>query len=183
MRVAQLGRRRPAGPRPARQRHKARTPQGQNQRARTSRAGQARSGWLRRLACSRQLLLGLRRWRLGATDDSDCSPRWPLMIASRSASTSSRSAIVRRSMSMSQWLRGGLAFEADGSSPVAVTAVAPQTRHSHFAGTSASAANGTLNRGPSGSRKRPPGAGPGRCYGRSRSSWRQGECHVVRVRP
>ena len=50
----------------------------------------------------------------------------------------------RRSRSMSQWLRGGLAFLGADRPPVVVNAVAPHTRHSHVAGTSASAANGTV---------------------------------------
>ena len=56
--------------------------------------------------------------------------------------------MVRRSISMSQWLRGGLAFLGAGRSPAAVNAVAPQTRHSQLAGISASAANGTVKRWP-----------------------------------
>ena len=54
---------------------------------------------------------------------------------------------------MSQWLRGGFTFFGAGRSPVAVTAVAPQTRHSQFAGISASAANGTVDRWPFGQSK------------------------------
>ncbi len=77
----------------------------------------------------------------------------PLITASRSASTSSRSATVRRSISMSQWLRGGFTFLGAGRSPVAVIAVAPQTRHSQFTGISASAANGTVKRWPFGQSK------------------------------
>ena len=60
---------------------------------------------------------------------------------------------MRRSMSMSQWLRGGLAFLGDGDSPVAAMAIEPQTRHSHVAGSSASAANGTLKWCPFGQSK------------------------------
>ena len=51
---------------------------------------------------------------------------------------------MRRSMSMSQWLRGGLTFLGDGDSPVAAEAIAPQIRHSQVAGSSASAAKGTV---------------------------------------
>jgi hypothetical protein len=54
--------------------------------------------------------------------------------------------MLRRSISMSQWLRGGLAFLGVGVSPVAVTAVSPHMRHSQFTGMSASAENGTVNR-------------------------------------
>ena len=50
----------------------------------------------------------------------------------------------RRSRSMSQWLRGGFAFRGADRSLVAVKAMAPHTRHSQVAGTSASAANGTV---------------------------------------
>src|SRR5262249_47739159 len=71
-------------------------------------------------------------------------PRPPRTRASRSASTCSRSAMDLRSRSMSQWLRGGLTFFGVGRSAAEVKATAPQTRHSHVAGTSASAANGTL---------------------------------------
>ena len=48
---------------------------------------------------------------------------------------------------------GGLVFFCAGRSTAAVSAVAPQTRHSQFAGISASAANGTLNRWPFGQSK------------------------------
>ena len=81
------------------------------------------------------------------------APRRSLMISRRSASTASRSSTVRRSMSMSQWLRGGLAFFGAGDSPVAAIAIAPQTRHSHTGGSSASAAKGTLKWCPFGQSK------------------------------
>ena len=60
---------------------------------------------------------------------------------------------MRRSMSMSQWLRGGLTFFGDGDSPVLAVAMAPQTRHSHVGGSSASAAKGTLKWCPFGQSK------------------------------
>ena len=75
------------------------------------------------------------------------------MTASRSASTASRSSTVRRSISMSQWLRGGLTFLGDGLSPVAAIAMDPHTRHSHVGGSSASAANGTVKWCPFGQSK------------------------------
>ena len=79
--------------------------------------------------------------------------RRSLMTSRRSASTASRSSTVRRSISMSQWLRGGLTFFGDGDSPVAAIAIAPQTRHSHVGGSSASAAKGTLKWCPFGQSK------------------------------
>jgi dolichol-phosphate mannosyltransferase len=79
--------------------------------------------------------------------------RRSLMTSRRSASTASRSSTLRRSISMSQWLRGGLAFFGDGDSPVLAVAMAPQTRHSHMGGSSASAAKGTLKWCPFGQSK------------------------------
>jgi UPF0716 protein FxsA len=71
-------------------------------------------------------------------------PRLDRIAASRSARTASRSSMDRRSSSMSQCVRAGLAFFGAGSSPVTVIALAPHTRHSHVGGISASAANGTV---------------------------------------
>jgi hypothetical protein len=56
-------------------------------------------------------------------------------------------------MSMSQWLRGGFTFLGDGSWPLLAVAIAPQMRHSHMGGNSASAANGTLKWCPLGQSK------------------------------
>ena len=95
--------------------------------------GLDRGGWLRRSSALGRVTLP------GAS-----SPRWLRIRASRSARTSSRSAMDRRSRSMSQWLRGGLALRGADRSPVLVNAVTPHTRHSQVAGTSASAANGTV---------------------------------------
>jgi dolichol-phosphate mannosyltransferase len=79
--------------------------------------------------------------------------RRSLMTSRRSASTASRSSTLRRSISMSQWLRGGLAFFGAADSPVLAVAMAPQTRHSHRGGSSASAAKGTLKWCPFGQSK------------------------------
>lgn len=68
--------------------------------------------------------------------------------ASRSASTSSSSSRVRRSISMSQWVRVGLVFFSSGSSPSSRTASVPQNRHSQTEGISASTEKGTSNRCP-----------------------------------
>jgi hypothetical protein len=56
-------------------------------------------------------------------------------------------------MSMSQWLRGGLTFFGEVDCPVLAVAMAPQTRHSHMGGSSASAAKGTLKWCPFGQSK------------------------------
>jgi dolichol-phosphate mannosyltransferase len=79
--------------------------------------------------------------------------RRSLMTSRRSARTASRSSTLRRSISMSQWLRGGLAFFGSADSPVLAVAMAPQTRHSHMGGSSASAAKGTLKWCPFGQSK------------------------------
>jgi dolichol-phosphate mannosyltransferase len=79
--------------------------------------------------------------------------RRSLMTSRRSASTASRSSTLRRSISMSQWLRGGLAFFGAADSPVLAVAMPPQTRHSHMGGSSASAAKGTLKWCPFGQSK------------------------------
>ena len=60
---------------------------------------------------------------------------------------------MRRSISMSQWLRGGFTFLGEGNCPLAAVAVAPQTRHSQVGGSSASAAKGTLKWCPLGQSK------------------------------
>jgi hypothetical protein len=59
---------------------------------------------------------------------------------------SSSSAIERRSSSMSQWVRGGLAFFCSGSLPSISRATLPSNLHSQVIGTSASTAKGTSNR-------------------------------------
>ncbi len=68
---------------------------------------------------------------------------------SRSSRSTSSSAVVRRSMSMSQWVRGGLTGLASGVSAFARVAIAPQ-RHSHSAGRSASMDIGTTTTWPLG---------------------------------
>ena len=70
--------------------------------------------------------------------------------SSRSARTSSSSASLRRSSSMSQCVRGGLTFFGSGRSPSMRCAAEPQTLHSQVGGRSASAANGTAKRCPRG---------------------------------
>lgn len=76
--------------------------------------------------------------------------RFSRSAASRSARTSSRSSVLRRSISMSQCVRAGRALFGSGVRPSTSTAARPQTRHSHAWGMSASAANGTLKRCPFG---------------------------------
>jgi hypothetical protein len=53
--------------------------------------------------------------------------------------------MLRRSMSMSQWVRAGLTFFCSGVGPFTSSAVVPSRRHSHVPGSSASWANGMLN--------------------------------------
>ncbi len=72
-------------------------------------------------------------------------PRRARTSCSRSARMSSSSAMERRSSSMSQWVRGGLAFFCSGSLPSTRRATVPSNLHSHVIGTSASTANGTSN--------------------------------------
>ncbi len=91
---------------------------------------------------------GGRRRRLGG---GQALRRWvsrPLRSSSsRSARSSSSSAVVRRSMSMSQWVRAGLTGLASGPRCPRAAPSAPQ-RHSHSAGTSASTDSGTTTRVP-----------------------------------
>ena len=85
--------------------------------------------------------------RLGAVR-SGSPPAMPpdRRTSRRSARTSSRSATERRSISMSQWVRGGLPAFSSGGVPSTISAVAPQTLHSQVAGTSASTENGMVKR-------------------------------------
>ena len=68
----------------------------------------------------------------------------------RSLSSTSRSATERRSRSMSQCVRGGLAFFCSGGAPSTSREMLPCRRHSQVAGISASFANGTSNSCPRG---------------------------------
>ena len=76
---------------------------------------------------------------------------------------------VRRSRSMSQWVRGGLAFFCSGSLPSTRRATVPSNLHSQVIGTSASTANGTSNDGPLHTGTRESVGGPARCCGQTRS--------------
>ena len=76
---------------------------------------------------------------------ADLAPRRARSTSRRSSRTSSRSAIVRRSISMSQCVRGGLVFFASGAGPSISSAAVPSRRQSQELGISASSANGTLN--------------------------------------
>ena len=101
--------------------------------------------------CARQVVLtdeGAARMNRAAPmsgDQADLVPRRARRTSRRSSSTSSRSAIVRRSMSMSQWVRGALTFLASGAGPSTSCAIVPSSRHSQVEGSSASSENGMLN--------------------------------------
>ena len=68
----------------------------------------------------------------------------PATASLEGPATAEHAAVVRRFISMSQWVRGGLLFLASGWVPSTSSASAPHTRHSHTTGTSASTENGIV---------------------------------------